>query len=124
MFVGLLGPFKCMAEDGAEIKVPARKERAVLAFLALRADSVVSTGQLEAVLWGDDPPRTARETLKTYIHHLRRLLGGGLIETEPGGYRLAAAPQDVDVTRFEQLLQSGIDALDARDLAGTAELTT
>jgi predicted ATPase/DNA-binding SARP family transcriptional activator/class 3 adenylate cyclase len=122
--VGLLGPLTWVGDDGGEVKVPARKERAVLAFLALRAGSVVSTGQLEAVLWGNDPPRTARETLKTYVSHLRRQLGAGLIETAPGGYRLAVSPHDVDVTRFEQLLQAGIDALDERDLGRTAELTT
>src|SRR5215831_2931924 len=111
MFVGLLGPLTWVGEDGGEVKIPARKERAVLAFLALRAGSAVSTGQLEAVLWGDDPPRTARETLKTYVSHLRRLLAGCPIETAPGGYRLVISPQDVDVTRFEQLLQAGMEAL-------------
>src|SRR5262249_56094208 len=100
MFVGLLGPFTWVGDGGSEVRVPARKERAVLAFLALRAGSVVTTGQLEAVLWGDDPPRTARETLKTYISHLRRLLGAGLIETAPGGYRLAVSPQDLHLTPF------------------------
>jgi predicted ATPase/DNA-binding SARP family transcriptional activator/class 3 adenylate cyclase len=124
MFVGLLGPFTWLGDDGAEIKVPARKERAVLAFLALRADSVVSTGQLEAVLWGDDPPKTARETLKTYISHLRRLLAESRIETAPGGYRLAMSPDDVDVTRFEQLLQAGMEALDTRDLRRAVDVMT
>jgi predicted ATPase/DNA-binding SARP family transcriptional activator len=124
MIVGLLGPLTWVGDDGAEIRIPARKERAVLAFLALRAGSAVSTGQLEAALWGDEPPKTARETLKTYVFHLRRLGGSGVIETEPGGYRLAASPQDVDVTRFERLLQSGIEALDAQDLQGAAALTT
>jgi predicted ATPase/DNA-binding SARP family transcriptional activator len=124
MLVGLLGPLAWVDDDGDEAKIPARKERAVLAFLALRAGAAVSTAQLEAVLWGDEPPRTARETLKTYISHLRRLVTPNLIETAPGGYRLAVSPQDVDVTRFEQLLQSGIDALDARDLGQAAVLTT
>jgi predicted ATPase/DNA-binding SARP family transcriptional activator/class 3 adenylate cyclase len=124
MFVGLLGPLTWVSDDGSEVKIPARKERAVLAFLALRAGSVVSTGQLEAVLWGDEPPRTARETLKTYVSHLRRLLAPGLIQTAPSGYRLSVSPEAVDVNRFEQLLQSGIDALDARDLERAAELST
>ena len=93
MFVGLLGPFIWVGDDGTEIRIPARKERAVLAFLALRAGSIVSTGQLEAVIWGDEPPRTARETLKTYISHLRRLVTATRIETAPGGYRLAVSPR-------------------------------
>ena len=71
MFVGLLGPFVWRDDSGAEIRISARKERAVLAFLALRAGSVVSTAQLEAVVWGDEP---ARHTLKSYIHRLRRQL--------------------------------------------------
>ncbi len=124
MYVGLLGPFFGVDSDGAEIRIPARKERAVLAFLALRAGSVVSSAQLEAVLWGDDPPKTSRETLKTYVSHLRRALSGGQIETMPGGYRLAVSPIDVDVTGFETLLQSGIEAIDGRDLRQAAEVTT
>jgi predicted ATPase/DNA-binding SARP family transcriptional activator len=124
MFVGLLGPFLLVGDDGTEIKIPARKERAVLAFLALRAGSAVSTGQLEAVLWGDDPPRTAKDTLKNYISHLRRVLGAAAIETTAGGYRLLVSPQDVDVTGFEDSLQSGGEALDARDLPRAAEVTS
>ena len=124
MAVTLLGPFTWVGADGAEIKIPARKERALLAFLALRAGSAVTTGQLEAVLWGDEPPKTAKDTLKTYIFHLRRQLGAAWIETAPDGYRLVVSPDEVDVTRFEQLLQSGVEALDAQDLRRTADCTT
>ena len=121
MFVGLLGPFVWRDDSGAEIRISARKERAVLAFLALRAGSVVSTAQLEAAVWGDEP---ARHTLKSYIHRLRRQLADGRIETVSGGYRLSASPDDVDVTRFERLLQSGVEALDAQNLHRAADLTS
>ena len=95
----------------------------MLAFLALRAGSVVSTGQLEAVLWGDEPARQPK-TLKTYISPpapaARRR------QDRDGPWRLppVVSPDEVDVTRFEQLLQSGVEALDAQDLHRAADLTT
>ncbi len=86
--------------------MPARKERALLAFLALRAGSDVSGAGLTRALWGDEPPRSATKTLQTYVSALRRVLPPGTIETTPGGYRLAISPDDVDAHRFEQLLRS------------------
>lgn len=112
-----------MGDDGAEVHIPARKERALLAFLALRAASVVSAGELTRALWGDEPPRSATKTLQTYVSALRRVLPAGTIETTPGGYRLAVPPDDVDVHRFEQLLRGASEASDAGDMRRSADNT-
>ena len=109
---------------GAEVQVPARKERAVLAFLALRAGSDVSGAGLIRALWGDDPPRSATKTLQTYVSALRRVLPAGTIETTGSGYRLAISPDDVDVHRFEKLLRSSSEAMVGGDLRRAAEDTT
>jgi predicted ATPase/class 3 adenylate cyclase len=76
---------------------------------------VVSPSELIDVLWGDDPPRTATKTVQAYISALRRLLPPGTIETSPGGYRLNADPDDIDVTGFERDLGEGVRAYERND---------
>ncbi|MER7186499.1 BTAD domain-containing putative transcriptional regulator, partial [Streptomyces hyaluromycini] len=51
---------------------------------------------------------------------LRRALGGAAIESADGGYRLAAAPDDVDLHRFERLTGEGLRALADGDPAKAA----
>jgi DNA-binding winged helix-turn-helix (wHTH) protein len=65
----------------------ARKQRAVLAHLILRANRVVRADLLIDGLWGEEPP------LQTYVYRLRRLLGDGWIEGRDGGYVLTATPR-------------------------------
>lgn len=72
----------------------------MLAALALHAPSPVDTGRLADTIWGDNPPRTARKALHTYVATLRRRVGG-TVETTESGYRLADGVA-VDVSRFEQ----------------------
>ncbi len=124
MLAGLLGPFRWLGDDGVELPIPARKERALLAFLALRAGSSVSGAELTQALWGDEPPRSATKTLQTYVSALRRILPPGTIETTPGGYRLAIAPDDVDAHRFERLLRTAAGAAEAGDMRRAADDTS
>jgi DNA-binding SARP family transcriptional activator len=105
--VGLLGPLLIVDDDGVERSLPARKERAVLAALALRVGRVVPPSELIANIWGDDPPRSAGKTLQTYVSALRRVLPAGVIETTGGGYRLVVPPAQVDVVNFEVLMRQG-----------------
>jgi DNA-binding SARP family transcriptional activator len=105
--VALLGPLVIVDGDGVERSLPARKERAVLAILALRVGRVVSASELIAYLWGDNPPRSAAKTLQTYVSALRRVLPAGTIETTGGGYRLCVPPAQVDVVSFERLIRRG-----------------
>jgi predicted ATPase/DNA-binding SARP family transcriptional activator len=122
--VGLLGPLVWTNDDGSEVRIAARKERAVLAFLTLRAGSVVQQAGLITALWGDDPPASAVKTLQTYISQLRKVLPEGVIETKEVGYRLAIAPGDVDVTNFESLLRSAAQAAEEGDSHRAAAETT
>ena len=119
--VGLLGPLTLVGEDGSLLAVPAApKERAVLEMLALRPGRVVASAELIDALWGENPPRSASKALQIYISALRRSLPAGTIETSPGGYRLRAEPDRVDVIRFERLIRSGSRAVDDHDPAGAA----
>ncbi len=95
-----------------------RKQRAVLAVLALRAGEPVTPDRLVEDVWGETPPRTARHALENYVSELRRTLGRDAIRTEPAGYVLSVAPEQVDAMRLERLLDDDIGAAGPCGAAG------
>jgi DNA-binding SARP family transcriptional activator len=101
--IGLLGPIE-VRQDERVVTPRRQKQRAVLAVLALRAGSVVSSDRLVEELWGERPPKTARHALENYVSELRKALGRDTILTHPSGYVLQVDPEAVDVVRFERLL--------------------
>ena len=96
-----------MTVDGCRVDIGPAKCQALLATLALSAGRPVSVPELVAALWGEDPPRTAEKTLQTYVGQLRKSLGADRIERSGMSYRLDLAEDDVDLNRFERLLDSG-----------------
>jgi DNA-binding SARP family transcriptional activator len=115
MEFGLLGPL-VVRRDGQVIAVPGGKPRAVLAALLLNAGQLVAAGQLAEVLWGADPPPSARVSLQNHIKRLRQALGQdgrARIVTRPGGYAIRVAAGELDVARFQAALTSARAA--ARD---------
>jgi YVTN family beta-propeller protein len=132
----VLGPLDVVDGDRS-VELGGRKQRAVLAMLALRPGQVVSTDALVDGLWGDAPPATAAKSLQVYVSRLRKTLGEGAIVTRATGYLLAASPDDVDLARFEQLtaearreepaaaaetLRAALDLWRGRALADVAEV--
>ena len=87
--------------DGRPVALGGPKPRLLLATLLLRPNTAVSTDVLVDVLWPGSPPRSAAANVRTYVHSLRRLLDNR-IEHRPGGYLLRAAPDEIDLCRFEQ----------------------
>jgi YVTN family beta-propeller protein len=81
------------------------KQRGVLAMLVLRAGNVVSTDALIDGLWDERPPATAAKSLQVYVSRLRKSLGEDAIVTRSPGYLLAAVPEQVDLGRFERLVE-------------------
>jgi DNA-binding SARP family transcriptional activator/tetratricopeptide (TPR) repeat protein len=118
----ILGPLEVRC-DGVPVPVPAARQRDLIVALGLRPGRLMTIEQLIDVLWGDDPPATARNTLHTLVRRLRRALaadpeqGARLLETRPGGYLLRLVPERLDAYRFETLLRHGRDALAAGALA-------
>jgi ABC-type transport system substrate-binding protein/DNA-binding SARP family transcriptional activator/DNA-binding beta-propeller fold protein YncE len=103
--VRLLGPLEVRLEDEA-IELGPRKQRAVLAMLALAVGRTVSVDRLAEGLWGDEPPASAPKMVQLYVSHLRRALdghGAGIV-TRGRGYELQLPADDVDAVRFERLL--------------------
>lgn len=104
----LLGPVEARLE-GKTLALGAPKQRAVLAMLALHLGRTVSTDRLAEGLWGDLPPSSAPKMVQLYVSHLRRLLegNGAEIVTRGHGYELRVVDGEVDVARFECLLEEG-----------------
>ncbi|MFG6194149.1 BTAD domain-containing putative transcriptional regulator [Nonomuraea sp. JJY05] len=104
MRVELLGPFEVRNGDGAVVEVPGVRLRALLAALALDPGRIVTRARLVDWIWGEQPPADEVNALQALVSRLRRVLPNGVIEADSGGYRLAVAPEAVDVCRFEHLV--------------------
>jgi DNA-binding SARP family transcriptional activator len=103
MRYGILGPVE--AWDGERrLPIGGPQQRALLAVLVLNANRVVSTDRLVEMLWGDDPPASARSLLQGCVAGLRRALGPEQLLTHAPGYLLRVTPGQLDLVRFEQLV--------------------
>ena len=83
------------------------KQRTVLAGLLLEAGHVVSVDRLVTLLWGAEPPASARAAVHVYISKLRREfhpVPDVNIVTVGQGYLLDIDPRRVDVHLFRQLM--------------------
>ncbi|WP_199826562.1 AfsR/SARP family transcriptional regulator, partial [Streptomyces sp. WM4235] len=112
----LLGPTEARDDSHAPLPIGGARLRALLASLALRAGAplAVTVADLVDEVWGDDPPRDAPAALQALVSRLRRALGARdrVLADPTGGYRLAAAPEDVDLHRFTRLARDGARQLD------------
>jgi DNA-binding SARP family transcriptional activator/tetratricopeptide (TPR) repeat protein len=108
----LLGPV-VVRRDGLVLPLPRGSQRAVLAALLLNVGRVVSVDELAETLWGATPRLSARATVRNYVKRLRRVLGEDRIVTMAPGYAIRADPAELDVARFEGLLEAARKA--ARD---------
>jgi DNA-binding SARP family transcriptional activator len=119
--IRLLGPVEVTIGQRA-VALGRRKQRALLALLALNANRVVSTDRLLDALWGERPPPTAPVALYGLVSALRKLLEpeyADVLVTKAPGYMLELPAEQIDVGRFEQLAAEGRRAL-AADEADTA----
>lgn len=116
----ILGPLEVHGPDGP-VALGGAKQRALLALLLLRRGEVVSSDTLIDELWGERPPATAAKSVQVYVSHLRKALRDGLLETRGRGYALRLEPEQLDLDRFERLLEQGTDLLAAGDARRAAE---
>ena len=59
----------------------------MLAHLLLAANRVVTLDELIEQVWDENPPRAARNTIQSYVSHLRAALGPDRIEGRSPGLR-------------------------------------
>jgi YVTN family beta-propeller protein len=116
MEIRLLGLVEA-SQDGHTVPLGGAKPRALLAILALQANTPVSADRLIEGLWGEQPPATARKAVQVLVSHLRKHLEGtgAEIVTRGRGYELRVDPEAVDALRFERLLTSGENGSHVRE---------
>lgn len=117
--VRVLGPVDVRTVDGVR-SIGSRNERAVLAGLVLAAGRAVPVTLLRDAVWAEHAPDSADASIHTYVSRLRHLMGHDRIEQRDHSYRLVVGRDEVDATRFEDLVDHASRARD--DPARCAEL--
>jgi len=128
MRFSLLGPLE-VTTDAGPLPIRAKRLRALLAILLLHAGQVVPIERIVDGIWPEEPPRSVVENIRTYVSQLRSMLEGAAgrrrrLESHPGGYRLLADPEELDLLRFTSLAADGRRALQMGDCSGAAMLLT
>ncbi|GAA4681741.1 AfsR/SARP family transcriptional regulator [Streptomyces youssoufiensis] len=122
----ILGTTEAYDHRGQPLPVGGPRLRALLTSLAAHATrpatALVPARSLIDDVWGDEPPHDAPAALQALVGRLRRNLGKPAIQSAPGGYRLAATPDEIDLAVFEQRAGAGRRALEAGDAATAAAL--
>jgi DNA-binding SARP family transcriptional activator/tetratricopeptide (TPR) repeat protein len=115
MQVRLLGPVDVVV-DGISRQVSGLRRKAVLAALALQAGEIVSIDRLVDVVWGDEAPATAANTLQSHVSHLRGVLGQrtAILARAPG-YVLTIDAEPTDVSTAERLIRESAQTPDPED---------
>ena len=106
----ILGPLEAWHE-GRELALGGPKPRALLAVLLLHANEVVPADRLIDDLWGEDSPEHAADALRVNVSRLRKALPPDVLATRTPGYLVRVEPDDVDLQRFEQLVDEARDLL-------------
>lgn len=121
MKIGFLGPLMVLDEKGVNRVPTAPKERQLLALLLFHAGQLVTKDLAIEELWGGNPPRSAAQTLQTYVLHIRRTLRPAarpsrqIIITRDQGYTCDLGDAVVDINNFHQEVRSGRSAVAAGD---------
>jgi DNA-binding SARP family transcriptional activator len=105
----LLGGFQARAA-GQVIDVSGRKERALLAVLAMPPGEPRSRDKLAALLWSNRGDKQGRDSLKQAVLRLRKSFGSPHalpVLTDRASLTLDRAAVAVDVQEFEQLIGEG-----------------
>jgi DNA-binding SARP family transcriptional activator len=98
--------------NDSELDLGSPQQRGVLAILLLAQGRQVAMDILVDAIWGEDPPRSAVGTVRTYISRLRRCLdpvtgyqAAELLKSVGDGYAIETGAVTVDVELFTQQVQ-------------------
>jgi DNA-binding SARP family transcriptional activator len=114
----ILGPLE-VSDEGGQVSLAGGKPRALLAMLLLHPNEVVSADRLIDELWGDGSPERAAAALRVNVSRLRKALPQGVLATRSPGYVIRVEPAELDLDRFERLVDEA-RGLRARGLAADA----
>src|SRR5262252_600275 len=110
----VLGPVE-VEKAGCVLVLGGPKPRALLAILLLQRGEVVRAERLVELLYDGLPPEKAPKSVQAHVSRLRKALGDGRLRTAGGGYALDVSPDELDLGRFEQLVERGRAALAASE---------
>ena len=114
----ILGPLE-VSDEGGQVSLGGGKPRALLAGLLLHPNEVVSADRLIDELWGEDSPERAAAALRVNVSRLRKALSQDVLATKSPGYVIRVEPEELDLHRFERLVDKGRSLL-ARGLPADA----
>lgn len=109
----ILGPFR-VERDGEEVRIPARKDRAMLAEVARRGR--MPRDEAIALLWPDSDEARARDSLRHSLWRLRSALGDDVVSSDGDELRIGGHVQ-VDLRELETAVAAGTVAELARAVA-------
>jgi DNA-binding SARP family transcriptional activator len=112
--IRLLGPLEVVS-GGSSLDLGGRRQRQLLALLAINLNQVVSLDRIVDELWGESPPARVEASVHSYISNLRRVLEpdraprsrSRLLPGRPPGYMLSVAHDRIDSFEFERLVEEG-----------------
>ncbi|WP_225845200.1 BTAD domain-containing putative transcriptional regulator [Streptomyces sp. HPF1205] len=107
----ILGTTQVLRDDGTPVALAGGRLRALLTALALRPGRVIGADALIDEVWDGEAPAGATGALQALVGRLRKAIGHEAVGSVDGGYRLEAAPEDVDLHRFGRLAEEGARAL-------------
>ncbi|MGI5442935.1 AfsR/SARP family transcriptional regulator [Streptomyces shenzhenensis] len=108
----VLGPVRVW-RGTSELDLGPAQRRALVALLLLRAGRPVDVDDIINVLWGQEPPPSAKNVVHRHVGAVRRLLEPGLparsagrwLTSSGGSYRLKVDASTVDLLQFQELVQ-------------------
>lgn len=130
--IEVLGPLTVGA--GFQQAAPnAGKPRQILSLLLLNHSQVVPTSALMAEIWNGTPPKSAVNTVQTYIVRLRKMLARSLgvttgevaarvLQTRSCGYAFSIASDQLDLPEYRRLESAGLRAQQIGDDVGAVTL--
>lgn len=128
MHIRVLGTVELAGSSGGlELRHSPRMRR-LLALLVVGVGSVVSVDQLAHVLWGDQRPADPTSAVHNLMSRLRAIIRSAgcddaiTVVTRPPGYLLDVACDELDCTRFTQLVDQARERLGETPQAAAALL--
>ena len=121
--VGVLGPVQITGSDRSAIDTGGKRQRRLLAALAIHEGEVVSVDTLVDIVFESNPTEAAEKTLQSYVSRLRRSVdsgngsNGSAIERVEPGYVMRLETSAFDAAAFEALVRSGRELANAGDHA-------
>ena len=103
--IRVLGPIDLLTPSGP-VSIGGRRPRMLIGALSIAATRTVAIDHLLDVLWGDDPPASAINTLHSNISRLRAVLGSDAIRLVDHSYRLGVCVENLDALEFERLIRA------------------